>query len=205
MIGAPTAARTGRRRARWRSPCAGGGQNRWSGTPSEGEIRAYWWRGLRRADRCRCTVCGKRVSPGDRLDSPVSRVGSGSAGAHPGRRGCAPRHRQHARRRHGEAQAHLRQPADPRSLEPEPARQPAVDPLYRTALVVVVLPLVAALRHRREHSPILGQWDAHRVAHRTLIHTRAGDPGVAGGAYAGREVSQNAGQELTHPGSAEEL
>ena len=60
-------------------------------------------------------------------------------------------------------QVHLRQPADARTLEPEPARQPTADPLHRTTLVVVALPPVAGTRHRREHSPILGQQEPEGV------------------------------------------
>ena len=88
-------------------------------------------------------------------------------------------HRQHDRQRHADAQLHLRQPADARSLEPEAASQAAVDPLHRAALVVEVLPPVAGPRHRREHAPILAQRDAHRVAHRAPFHALAGDPRVA--------------------------
>lgn len=76
------------------------------------------------------------------------------------------------------AQPHLGQSADERVVKPIPAGQPAVDPLHRAALVVVVLPVVAGARHRREHAPIFLQLDAHRGGHRTLL-TLAGDPRIA--------------------------
>ena len=57
-------------------------------------------------------------------------------------------HRQHDRQRHGDAQLHLRQPADGGSVEPEAASQPAVDPLHGTALVGRKLANLPAFKRR---------------------------------------------------------